>query len=359
MVARLADLAAGRAPGVGGARVTAASAFRSGVRRVNRAPAVVLGVWIATLLVAVPLGLSVREALERQLGSSLEAARAADGAGYDWMSEFADQATGVAATFGPTVSGFAAALDNASAFLDGAARPAAITATGIGYVLLWTFLAGGVIDRLARDRATRAHGFFQACGGYFPPLLRLAVLAALVYGVLFGSFHRWLLDDVYENLTGDVSVERTAFFVRLALYASFLAAVGGVNLLFDYAKVRLVVEDRRSAVGSLQAAIRFIVRHPAGSIALYLGNVLLFVLVLVLYALLASGAEAAGASLWFVLAIGQLYIAARLWTKLVFWASESAWFQGQLAHAGYVSARAAEWPESAVAEQVAGRRSGS
>ena len=34
----------------------------------------------------------------------------------------------------------------------------------------WTFLAGGIIDRYARQRPTRAHGFFAAGGVYLLPL---------------------------------------------------------------------------------------------------------------------------------------------------------------------------------------------
>ena len=38
--------------------------------------------------------------------------------------------------------------------------------------------------------------------------------------------------------------------------------------------------------------------------------------------------------MWMGFAIGQIYMVARLWVKLVFWASETALFQERLAHAG-------------------------
>ena len=40
--------------------------------------------------------------------------------------------------------------------------------------------------------------------------------------------------------------------------------------------------------------------------------------------------------MWLGFAVGQVYVLARLWVKLMFWASETALFQGRLAHAGYV-----------------------
>ena len=57
--------------------------------------------------------------------------------------------------------------------------------------------------------------------------------------------------------------------------------------------------------------------------------------------------------MWFGLAVGQAYILARLFVKLVFWASETSLFQGRLAHAGYVAAPKPVWPESPAAEAIA------
>ena len=59
------------------------------------------------------------------------------------------------------------------------------------------FLAGGVLDRLARDRALGPAAFFSACGVLFLRFLRLGVVAALVYWLLFARLHPWLFDTVY------------------------------------------------------------------------------------------------------------------------------------------------------------------
>jgi hypothetical protein len=56
--------------------------------------------------------------------------------------------------------------------------------------------------------------------------------------------------------------------------------------------------------------------------------------------------------MWVAVMTGQLYLLARLWVKLVFWASETALFQSRLAHVGYVSRPEPRWPESPQAEQI-------
>ena len=327
------------------------AAWRDGVARVWRAPALLVGVWVLTVFVSLPLTAAVREAIQTHLGGSLAADTAASGVNYDWMQEFSADATGLTTTFKPSVIGFAAVLDNLSAFLDRDRRPLAIIAAAAAYLALWIFLAGGIIDRLARDRPTGAHGFFAVCGVCFVRFLRLGVLMGAAYGWLFGYLHPWLFDRLYPSLIHEVTVERTAFLIRLALYAIFGLALAACNLVFDYAKVRAIVEDRRSMLGASLAAIRFIRQNPS-AIALYLVDLALFVIVLALYALLAPGAGGAGWSMWIAFAIGQAYVIARLWVKLVFWASEAALFQARLAHAGYVAAPKPIWPDSPMVEAI-------
>ena len=332
--------------------MTAIGAWRDGIRRVNGARAVLLGVWVVTVLVSLPLTAAMRGMLVDHLGSSLAADSAASGVNYTWMQEFTAQASGVGVTFGPAVLGFGAVVDNLSAFIDNKSQPIVIIGAASAYIALWIFLAGGIIDRFARDRVTRAHGFFAASGVFFYRFLRLGVLMALAYGVLFRDLHPGLFDDLYPRLTHDVTVERTAFLVRLALYAGFGAALGACNLLFDYAKVRAVVEDRRSMLGATAAGARFIARHWPAAAGLYLVDVALFAAVLGLYAAVAPGTGDAGWSMWLAFLIGQLYVLGRLWVKLVFWASETALFQGRLAHAGYVAPPIPEWPESPMADAI-------
>ena len=328
------------------------SAWADGARRVNRAPAILIGVWALTLLVSLPLTIALRGMLAQHLGQSLEADTAASGVNYDWMQEFGDQASGLGTTFKPTIIGFGAVLDNLSGFLDATPQPAVIVGAASVYVLLWIFVAGGIINRYARDRATRADGFFAAAGEYFFRFLRLAVAQWLVYAALFGVLHPLLFDRLFPRLTHDLTVERTAFLIRVALYVVFGAAVAAATMVFDYAKVRAVVEDRRSMIAAVSAAAGFIRRNAGAAVTLFLVNFGTFAIALAGYALVAPGAGRAGITMWLGLAVGQIYVFARLWIKLTFWASETALFQGRLGHAGYVVRTERSWPESPAADAI-------
>jgi len=181
---------------------------------------------------------------------------------------------------------------------------------------------------------------------------RLGLFALVAYALLFELVHGWLFDGLYERVTRDFTVERSAFFVRVALYLVFGLLVAVVNLVFDYAKIRAVVEDRRSMVGALRAGARFVWRHRAATAGLYLAVGALFAVVLAAYAAVAPGVWGPGWSTARGLAIAQLYVLARLWVKLVFYASQTSLFQQRLAHADYTAAPAAVWPESAAAETI-------
>ncbi len=327
-------------------------AWREGIRRVNRAPAILLGVWALTLLVSLPLAAVLRGMLAQHLGRSLAADTAASGVNYDWMQEFSDQAAGLGVTFKPTIIGFGAVLDNLSAFMDDVERPAVIVGAASFYVLLWIFVAGGVIDRYARDRATHTYGFFASSGVFFFRFLRLAVVQWIVYAFLFGSMHPWLFDRLYPRMIHETSVERTAFAARVVLYLVFGILVAAATMIFDYAKVRAVVEDRRSMLGAIAGSLGFIQRNYGAAVSLFLANFTLFLMVVGLYALIAPGAGRTGVTMWIGFVVAQLYVIGRLWVKLVFWASETALFQNRLAHAGYVARPEPSWPESPAADAI-------
>src|SRR4051812_1922289 len=83
----------------------------------------------------------------------------------------------------------------------------------IEFVLVGSFLLGGVIDRYARARPTHSYGFFGACGRHVAAMLRLAAAELLLYLAA-------------DNLPD----ARVAIAVAIA-----------VNLVCLYARVRIVV----------------------------------------------------------------------------------------------------------------------
>lgn len=327
-------------------------AWRDGWRRVWCAPAILAGVVATTIVMAIPFALTLRGALAANLGRSAMAGQVADGVSYDWWQEFLSQATGLGSTFTPTIIGFASTLDGLSSVLDRSGEIAPIAAAVAAYLLVWIFLAGGIVDRYARQRPTRGHGFFAACGVYFFRFLRLGVVAGALYWWLFAYVHRWLFTDLYRTMTSGLSVEREAFAWRVALYLLFGAALVLVNIWMDYAKVRAVVEDRRSMLGALLSSWRYVVARPGRVFGLYALNAGTFLALVAAWAALAPGVGGTGVRMWLAFGLSQAYLLARLALKLHFLASQTALFQASLAHATYAARPSPTWPESPSAELI-------
>ena len=326
-------------------------AFLDGLMRVKRAPALVIGLWLATVCTALPFAMMLQMLIGDHLGTSVVAQSVAEGVNYDWWNEFLAQTSGVGVSFVPAILGFAAVMRNLSTFVDNSGFPIVIAIAVSAHMLVSLFLLGGVLDRLARDHAIGAAAFFSACGTWLVRFFRLAIIATAVYYVLLVPYHGWLFHELYPTLIENLTVERTAFFYRVILYVLFLLPLTLANLIFDYAKVRAVVEDRRSMIGAVAAALRFIRRNPGAAIGLYLLDTLFFLVVIGLYYLAAPG----GTATTLAFAIGQLYIVLRVIVRLQFAASQIALFQGRLAHAGYVARPVPMWPDSPAAEAVSQR----
>ena len=99
----------------------------------------------------------------------------------------------------------------------------------------------------------------------------------------------------------------------------------------------------------VEASIRFIRRRFFRTTGLYLLNILTVVVLLRIWLSLAPSATTAP---WLALLIAQIYLLLRVWAKLAFMASETVFFQGELAHAQYTAAPEPLWPDSPSAEAI-------
>lgn len=192
---------------------------------------------------------------------------------------------------------------------------------GAAWVLVWAFLLGGILDRYARNRPTRGQGFFGACGRHFPAMLRLGLVELLVVA------------GIGKAYAGNGAV------------VLFLAA----GLVFVYARVRLVVEDRRSAAGALLAGGRFIRRNAAAAAAVFAVFAgLLWIGAWIWPALPQAGLRQRPLAF----AGAEALVAVQLLLLFALLASATSLFQSRLAHASYAAAPAIAWPESSAAEAI-------
>ena len=208
------------------------------------------------------------------------------------------------------------------------------TATLALLFLIWVFLAGGIIDRLARDTRSPARRFFAACGACFGPLVRLSLVMLGVYAALL----TWIEPAMAR------AVETASETARMALFGGLAMLIFAIALVFDYARVRLVIEDRRSAIGAVAASLRLIRAWPGRVLAAQALFWLLLVVWVWTRAFIDPLSTSSGAH---VLTAGDIFL------KLGLVGTQCAIYQRVLASAGWVARADQRWPDEPRANPAA------
>jgi len=304
--------------------------FTTGFRRVLASPSLIFWVYLAGVVVALPLTAVLRGALKESFGASLVSENLRQGFDLGWHGEFASSRSGLSTTFGPEVIGVMPVLSNLDRMLGGAlfAVDGAVLGAGFLFLLAWAFFAGGIVSRFARPEEPFSRPvFFSNSAAYFFRFLRLIVLSLTFYWVLF----RWVarpLGNLIERVTVDTTREWTVILYTGAVYllVGFLLVIG--NLAVDYAKISMVVQRGSSALLGLLRGLRFVASTPRQSLGLYLSLLLVGALLLTAYGLIAPGpGQSSNFTLIGALLVSQVFIIARVTLKLWFLASQTILFR--------------------------------
>jgi hypothetical protein len=307
--------------------MTILTAIRDGLRRVSASPKLILLLWLVNFAVAIPLTMVMSDQIESSIGASLVHEKLRAGFDIDWYEEFADAANDLGKTFSPAVIGVGPFLGNLEAWLDGSLFTG-YTGLGIGYMVLWAFLLGGVLDRFAHAQENlTAERFFSASGRYFLRFLLLMVFSGVLYFVVLTLISPSLFSAI-ASATRDTTVERTVFFLTAGAYVIVALLLAVVNMAFDYAKISTVLRDHRNMLVAAGHGFRFILAHPAKTFGLYLALGIAALAFLGLYALIAPGAnQASAAGVIAAFVVGQIFLVVKLITRLTFFGGQMALYE--------------------------------
>ena len=299
-------------------------AFRGGLRLLGRNKRILFWMWGLSLLLALAPTLLVSRSIKHSLGNSFKAEKLAQGYDDIWFQEFEADAQALASTFEPTVAGAGAVFKALDGFVSGTLfkQFPAILAVGIAYLLLWAFAAGGILTAFEKNISPSFEEFAAAGARYLGRFVRLMVFVGLLYWLIYALLAPWL-DEWFESLSADTIDERLALLWKVFTLLIFLAAVWLVNILADYAKILTVLERRRSMLLSLLRSVRLCAAHFLRVGGLYLLVTLLGIVLMAIYALVAPGAsDSTWTGVLLALLLGQIYIAARIGVRLLFFASQ-------------------------------------
>jgi len=305
------------------------SAVIGGVRRTVVSPFVLLGFWLLNLLVALPAAWMVQEAIRERIGHSGYYKRLTDGFSMEWFGLFEGKSEGLATTFTPTHSGMGGFIDNFEALLTGSIFTSywAVLAISAIFGLIWLTLLGATIERYCGRGPSFAPFKFVGSGvRYLFRLLRLTMLSAPIYLGIFW-FASLLMKSMKKSMS-DVTVEGTVIFYSMLIWLGVGFLLTLIHAIFGFAKVAIVVDQRRSACLAAFRGFVFVTLHPAKTMGLYYSLLLLGLVGAVAFYFVAPGAtqDSVSTVAW-AFALGQLYLLFKLTMRLSLVAGQVALYQ--------------------------------
>lgn len=314
--------------------------FRSLARSFGLVPLLLFLNVLSAALLAVPLA----RTLERDLARTDAAQAMMYGFDFPWWGQWSDAQSGWTSSFAPDLFGIGFAFKNIDLLLRGylpgglfvVREPEAAAVTGRGapgldpvilglgfaYLVLQTFLAGGVFATLRGPQGSwTIRGLLHGSGFYFGRFLRLALLVLLADFVLFrlnAPLARWTDHQAREAVS-----EATARAWLLGRHGLLLLAILWVNMVSGYAKAIVVLEERSSAVLAFLSALSFAVTKPLHTFGHYLSLAAMGVALLGVWHFLDSHWQTAGYMTQVVtLLLGQCLVGGRIALRLALWAGQ-------------------------------------
>ena len=329
------------------------SALRIGLKQVGRTRRMVLFAWLVNvalaLTVAVPLlvqlngylrGSTMEEPLLRSIDSNWFQTFKADNQGSD-LTRYLDYTIFGVAPFlshyhsyllGSTVKNIGNFLfDFFFKWRIGLEYLGTMTILSFLYVLVSTFLSGAFIGTYAKSYRLTFQEFLVEGGKYFGRFFRLSLLSLIVYVLLF--------EVIFDWWSGKIPVWTALDRSEMAPYVQYMirngvavVVLGFVALCFDYAKIRIVVDDRISALFAVGSGVTFVFKHPGATGGLYVLLTLAGVAWIALYGLVDGAVEQTGYwTIMFVFLFQQVYMIGRLCIKAAFFASQTQLYRSHAA----------------------------
>ncbi|RKY86287.1 hypothetical protein DRQ09_06290 [candidate division KSB1 bacterium] len=307
-------------------------AFAKGINSSIRVKKIILFVFIVNLIFGLVLALPLYNTLQNSFGNSLVRNNMMKGFDYQWWSEFQFNNKGFVTSFNPSIIGIGAILNNIQGLFYGYFfRPtfSPIIVLAIIFMIINSFFAGGLLEIYnSEENKYSMRQFFSGCGTYFFRFLRLMIISLILYAVFF-IWVRGLLDSLHSTITQNAKTERFVVILRFIEDILMIFFICFINMIFDYAKIRTVVEKGKWMVIETVKSICFIFSHFFKVLGLYYLIVIMGVIFGVLYWV--AHTQIVQNTLWMVLimiVIQQIYIGIKIWIRFTFFGSEMAFFKG-------------------------------
>jgi len=147
--------------------------------------------------------------------------------------------------------------------------PPSLLVFGLLYILLHTFLAGGIVHIFSQDPTEfRFNNFFHGAGKFFSYFFGFMIVSFAVFFFVLGSLTKWFGSIVEASAKNSVS-EITPFILGIIFGLVSLVIFLFFHMVFDYARIKTVSEGRKNIFKSLLSSLNFVVKNLGTTLGLY------------------------------------------------------------------------------------------
>jgi len=205
--------------------------------------------------------------------------------------------------------------------------PTILVMAGIIFLLTQVFLSGGIYQIL-NGEAGRNHfiDFFYGCVRYFYRFFKVFLISTVCYVGLY------FINIVYLHYTEILSVNSESQFLiiifNLLRYSTIVLLFGTLNLLFDYVRIRIVVNQNYNVLKDLWLSLKLVVKKFWRVSVLFWFFILLGVILYVIHTQLSNYFNPTKyVFIFLVFIMHQTYIIIKIWIKLVFISSQMEFYR--------------------------------
>lgn len=329
--------------------MTTIQAFSSGFRKVSRNKRLVFFVWFVNLAIASVMAIPLLNQLDSYIAPTINEEQLLQHWDDNWYQTYrADfEKSNVASLLSYSVLGYAPFATGLNNVIGGAGiRPIAgffmdlftrfEVRTGslsllllllLFYTLLGTFFASGFISAYTEDISCSLKEFLAKGASWFGRFFRLWILSLIVFyllTVLVGYVNQGI-----AGMTANSPSEMTPFVWYMVRNVVFFFLLAIVIMWFDYAKIRLVADNRWSALGAFGTGVKFTFSNFGKTFPLALLLTILGLALMAVYGFLEHLIPQTGYwTILMVFVLEQLYMFFRIWIKASFYGSQTVLFQG-------------------------------
>ncbi len=272
---------------------------RSGFTRANELLPLALVLVVINILFGLVCTLPLYGILEDSLSTSLMGERSLGIPNVNWFIEF---------------------LSSNQGFLE--SLSSLILWVGLGYMALNTLLTAGLLEVLHAEHRFTFRRFFGGIVSHGTKFLRLWALSLIVYFVIFVLMNR-LLGSMLDRWTWDWASEGSAFALFLLKNVLLGTVLLFAVMVFDYAKIILVIERSHNVVAETLWALRFVLSHRWITLGIFYAVGLVGMVLTLNY--LGLDSLLVPESWWLVMLtflVQQGFMVSRMWLRVAFYSSE-------------------------------------